>query len=249
MREKHYYIKNNNFVKSFVAGVVCDLHTTAPDKAIAALRRVKPNIIFAPGDIFESLEFCETPTHAYGVRLLEAAAQIAPTYMSLGNHEIGGVKSWSKKWENLSIEKKIAAVNLEKIKKTGTILLDDEFILKNGVAIGGLTSGLINPGQEPNLGFLDRFEAAHAPKILLCHHPEYINTCLAGRKIDLILAGHAHGGQWQIFGRGVFAPGQGIFPKYTRGVHENRLVISTGLQIGGIPRFFNPTEIGFVHMN
>ena len=68
---------------------------------------------------------------------------------------------------------------------------------------------------------------------------------LKERGIDLLLSGHAHGGQFQFFGQGVFAPGQGIFPKYTTGVHDGRFVISRGLcnTAKPIPRLFNPTEL------
>ena len=59
-----------------------------------------------------------------------------------------------------------------------------------------------------------------------------------------MVSGHAHGGQWRIFGRGVFAPGQGLFPKYTSGIHDGRLVISRGLKKSGtIPRIFNSPEL------
>ena len=56
--------------------------------------------------------------------------------------------------------------------------------------------------------------------------------------------GHAHGGQWRIAGRGIFAPGQGLFPKLTSGIHDN-LVISRGLSNTGniVPRINNPAEI------
>ena len=68
--------------------------------------------------------------------------------------------------------------------------------------------------------------------------------------IDLFVAGHAHGGQWRLFGRGVFAPDQGLFPKYTSGVHEGRLVISRGLSntVTPIPRLFNSRELVVVEV-
>ena len=94
--------------------------------------------------------------------------------------------------------------------------------------------------------WLDDFEKEEGYKILLSHHPEYYKKYLKKRNIDLIVSGHAHGGQWRFFGRGVFAPGQGIFPKYTYGVHDGRFVISTGLERGGLPRFFNPIEVVFI---
>ena len=128
------------------------------------------------------------------------------------------------------------------------ILLEDCFVLKDGMAIGGLSSGLSRDEHIPRLDWLDELCRAEAPRILLCHHPEYYAEYLHDLPLDLIVSGHAHGGQWRIFGRGVFAPGQGIFPKYTKGVHDGRLVISTGLKKSHrLPRIFNPPEVVFVH--
>ena len=82
------------------------------------------------------------------------------------------------------------------------------------------------------------------PKVLICHHPEYYPKYLKDMPIDIIVSGHAHGGQWRFFGRGVFAPGQGLFPKYTSGVYDGRLVVSRGLKKTIIPpRIFNPREV------
>ncbi len=80
----------------------------------------------------------------------------------------------------------------------------------------------------------------------------------------LIVAGHAHGGQWQIFGRGLFAPGQGLLPRYTHGVYVGRrhisaaepqplsaptLMVSRGAQNSvGLPRIMNPTELLVIEM-
>jgi predicted MPP superfamily phosphohydrolase len=63
-----------------------------------------------------------------------------------------------------------------------------------------------------------------------------------------MLSGHAHGGQIRLFNRGLFAPGQGWWPKWTKGVYDHCLVVSTGLSntASPIPRLFNPTEIVYV---
>ena len=62
--------------------------------------------------------------------------------------------------------------------------------------------------------------------------------------IDMTISGHAHGGQWRIFGRGLYAPGQGFFPKYTSGLIEDRFIVSRGLANNALlPRFFNPREL------
>ena len=87
------------------------------------------------------------------------------------------------------------------------------------------------------------------PGQLLCHHPEYWPRYVRDLPVDLTLSGHAHGGQIRLFGQGLFAPGQGLFPRYTSGVHEGRLVISRGLaNTTRIPRLFNPTELVCVHL-
>jgi len=94
------------------------------------------------------------------------------------------------------------------------------------------------------LKWLERFSAMKGYKILLCHHPEYYKRFVKGKDIDLILAGHAHGGQIRLFGKGLFAPGQGLFPKYTSGVYDGRLLVSRGIaNMVKIPRLFNKGEV------
>lgn len=91
------------------------------------------------------------------------------------------------------------------------------------------------------------YESLPGYRILLCHHPEYYPRYLMGRKIDLILSGHAHGGQWRIGQQGIYAPGQGLLPRLTSGVVDRKLVISRGLfNRAMIPRVNNPTEIVYV---
>ena len=116
--------------------------------------------------------------------------------------------------------------------------------------MGGMRSGLLNPGRMPDLDWLDGFCRTPGYRILLCHQPEYFDRYLRDYPIDLFVAGHAHGGQWRLFGRGVFAPDQGLFPKYTSGVHEGRLVISRGLSntVTPIPRLFNSRELVVVEV-
>lgn len=68
--------------------------------------------------------------------------------------------------------------------------------------------------------------------ILLSHRPELFNV-YAAHSIDLILSGHAHGGQVRLpFVGGLVAPNQGLFPKYDEGIYEigpSKMVVSRGL--------------------
>ncbi|WP_240842907.1 metallophosphoesterase [Acidaminobacter sp. JC074] len=85
-------------------------------------------------------------------------------------------------------------------------------------------------------------------KIVLYHRPESFDQFEA----DLILSGHAHGGQIRLFGKGLFSPGQGFMPEYTSGCHDledKKLIISRGLGNSLFPfRIFNQPEIVVIHI-
>lgn len=246
MKKTVYEINRGRFLKPQCFAVVSDLHGKEPSEVIAMLEAERPDYILMPGDIFELLDGADSEKYRNGMKLMREASSIAPVFYSMGNHEDGGVRSWSRAWKNRVKKREYNERAMSEIKQSGVTVLADGFLLKDGMAFGGLLSGIINEGGEPELSWLDGFCSVDAPKVLLCHHPEYYEKYLKDKDIDLIVSGHAHGGQWRFFGRGVFAPGQGIFPKYTYGVHDGRLVISTGLKTGKIPRFFNPPEVVFV---
>ena len=85
--------------------------------------------------------------------------------------------------------------------------------------------------------------------LLLAHRPEEIEAYLE-YPFDLVVSGHAHGGQWRIPGilNGLIAPNQGLFPKYAGGRYdlENAtLIVSRGLarESTRVPRIFNRPEV------
>jgi predicted MPP superfamily phosphohydrolase len=249
MKERHVTLSGGRFAKQYTMAVVSDLHGGDPREALASLDREHPDYILVPGDLFERLDGAMDTCHEHALRLLREAAQIAPTFYSTGNHEDGGVHSWSPGWRIKVRDREYHEKDLEQIRACGVTLLLDDFVMRDGIAFGGLCSGLINEGRAPSVGWLQELCRVDAPRVLLCHHPEYYEPYLKDLPLDLIVSGHAHGGQWRFFGRGVFAPGQGLFPKYTYGVHDGRFVISTGLKKAGwIPRFGNPTEIVYIHL-
>ena len=245
MKLTEYRIKNKKFPGKYVFALISDLHGDDPEEIIEILKNISPDFILAPGDIFEPLDGSQDKVNEAGFRLLSSCAEIAPTFFSPGNHEVGGTRSWSLKWKfPVGRGKNYSSENIARLAETGVTFLDDTFVVRDGFAFGGLGSGLINAGGKPELNHLSDFCRCDHPKILLCHHPEYYEKYLRDYDIDLIVSGHAHGGQWRFFGRGVFAPGQGIFPKYTSGVHDGKLVISRGLKKSRrIPRIFNPPEV------
>lgn len=231
----------------FRAAVVADLHDAPYQPLLPLLREIRPDMIFLPGDLTENLTQDKiAPDGRPGLAFLTEAASIAPTFYAWGNHETGAGHINLKRLEREPIPQRPVLLNwIRRIRDSGALLLDETYTTYHGLVLGGMRSGLLEPGRKPNCDWLDGFCAAPGYHILLCHHPEYFDRYLRDLPIDLFVSGHAHGGQWRIFGRGVFAPDQGLFPKYTGGVHEGRLVISRGVTntVSPIPRLFNPREI------
>lgn len=228
----HYHTAGRGLRRALRIAVAADLHNRADLSLAACLRRLHPDLLMLPGDFLHS----RTETEA-AFAFLRTCAALCPTFCSVGNHE-----------------RMAALPNLEAaVRSTGAELLDDRCTFRNGLLIGGLSSGWATGEAQsnraktppPNLSFLREFAERGGCRLLLCHHPEYYEPYLRKTNIPLIVSGHAHGGQWELFGRGVFAPGQGLFPRYTAGCYEGRLYVSRGLCNTHplIPRFGNPCEL------
>ncbi len=248
MKNTRYILKHTGLPAGMRIAVLADLHEEPAQPVLARLKAGKPDLILMPGDIFERLDGRHEEQNGSGYRLMRGAAKLAPVFYSPGNHENGGVRSWSPKWRHgVGIKEYYAPECLQRIRNSGAVFLNNRYVVRGGIAFGGLSSGLIRYDMRPDVVWLEEFCRVDAPRVLLCHHPEYYEPYLKDLPIDLIVSGHAHGGQWRFFGRGVFAPGQGLFPKYTSGVHDGRFVISTGMKSGRkIPRLFNEPEIVWI---
>lgn len=181
--------------------------------------------VLIPGDLVDRHR--RDNRNAY--RFLEEVPEIVPVFYSPGNHEI--------KFRD-------AKAYLEQIRQSKVTLLQDQSCVFRGIRIGGLSSTIKKP---PDTEFLDRFENEEGFRLLMCHHPEVYRDYVRGRNIDFTVCGHAHGGQIQLLGRGLYAPGQGLFPKLTHGLHdEGRMMISRGMTNAvkpHVPRINNPCEL------
>ncbi|MCI8574744.1 MAG: metallophosphoesterase, partial [Oscillibacter sp.] len=85
--------------------------------------------------------------------------------------------------------------------------------------------------------------------VLIAHRPERF-AFYQRYPFDLIVCGHAHGGQWRIPGllNGLYAPGQGLFPSHAGGRYDfdgGTLLVSRGLarESTRVPRIFNRPEL------
>ena len=202
--------------------VAADLHSDAFDDVLEEFSRC--DAVLIPGDLVDR----HRKNNENALRFLRTVPEIVPVFYSIGNHE----RKFRHREEYM-----------RKVAESKATLLDNESVLFHGVRIGGLSS----TAGIPDEAFLDRFEKEDGYRLLLCHHPEKYRDYVAGRDIDLTLCGHAHGGQIQICGRGLYAPGQGLFPKLTHGLHDGgKMLISRGMTNGAkprIPRICNPCEL------
>ena len=268
--------------KSFTIALVADLHNASPEQVLESLRQRSPSMIIIAGDIVYGTQL-DKQGYNYdasksmldffpnAVSFIEQVNSIAPAFFSYGNHEwlltkadvdriksagitildntwleynglfIGGLSSpdVSKYWR---FQDKYRAEHPENTR--GNIKTEYH------------KSASFEWRKTPEYEWLDEYEAQKGYKILVCHHPEHWalrESMLVNRNIDLVLSGHAHGGQIRICGQGLYASDQGLLPKYTDGIHEGKygkMIISRGLSNPTIvPRLFNPPEIVYIDLH
>ena len=252
MRLTRYTLSLPRVPRPMTVALVADLHDASGQKALAALRAEPIDLIAVAGDLTQRLDLPSGANggvdgridHENAFSFLREAAAIAPTCYAPGNHEMG-----SRAGEGGDMTSPTARENLAQIERMGVSYSAGELTRPmEGVTVGGMESAYYHGNHPPSLEIVDRLEREEGLRILLCHHPEYY-PALRDRQIDLILSGHAHGGQIRLMGRGLYAPGQGLLPRYTRGVYDGHLVVSAGLtNTVPIPRIGNPTELVLLHL-
>lgn len=249
MKIAKYNIYTEKNISDLKVACVSDLHAHPCQKVLKALNIISPDIILLAGDIMEiPIDYMEQ-RNENAMYFLEQAAKIAPCFYCFGNHEI--YYSHAKDGYSRNPDPQMLSSYKERISDMGICILNDKYTTFKGstVYIGGLVCGYDKDPSfglnTPNINFLKEYGSISGFKILICHYPHYYIEHLKSTDFDLIVSGHAHGGQWRIFGHGIYAPHQGIFPKYTSGIYDNRFIISKGASNNSkpIPRFFNPTEV------
>ena len=146
------------------------------------------------------------------------------------------------------IKDKLRDTLFEGLADLGVILvMDYDEIIKKGDSKISL-AGYFSEDKEM-IEFLSDFDGY---RILMSHYPEDIEYFKKG-KYDLVLTGHAHGGQISLpLIGGLYAPGQGLFPKYDGGIYsegELDLVVNRGIGNSTFPmRFNNPPEVILIEL-
>lgn len=223
----------DNF-NGFTIVQVSDLHNASFGNRQADLlediKSASPDIIAVTGDLIDS----NRTDLAKAMEFINGAIKIAPVYYVTGNHE-----ARSHRYGELR----------RQMIEAGVTILDDESIpVKRDTDVIHLLG--VN---DPNVADPDNMTGNARQMdeklktivsndkdymVLLSHRPELFGAYLKN-DIDLILSGHAHGGQVRLpFIGGLVAPDQGLFPKYSQGLYERKntkMVVSRGLGNSIIP--------------
>ena len=226
MRKATYYeFHTGKLTKPLTLAVVSDLHNEPYEDIFPLIDGA--DMLLVPGDISDRYR----QQYDRGVAFLADAAKRLPTFYSLGNHE-----ARQEKYHKLR----------QALNQTGAQILVNRHVRFGELVIGGWYDPTVV--KEPER--LSAMEREDGVKVLLCHKPEEYMKRMQKRNFDLVVAGHAHGGQIRFFGQGVLAPGQGLLPRYTKGLYGGKMIVSAGAgNPARMPRWGNPCEVLLIHLD
>lgn len=213
---------------------ISDLHNAQMGKdnqtLLAMLRQAKPDMIAITGDLIDS----RRTDIQVALDFVAEAVKIAPCYYVNGNHE-------SRIAQYADLREGLIALGV-------TVLEDSRAVIeRNGqtISVLGVNDPAFSGDMAPRLQQLT--EGHNGYTLLLSHRPELFDAYVQNG-VDLVLAGHAHGGQFRLpFVDGLIAPHQGFFPKYDAGLYtqaDTAMLVSRGIGNSLFPlRFNNRPEV------
>ena len=214
---------------------ISDLHNhrfgAGQSRLLEAAAGLGPDLVVITGDVVD----CHRTDLAPTLALVRGLAALAPVSSVSGTHD--GLLS-SQAWGEL----------LAGLEEAGAVILENRTTSirsgEGGFTLLGLSDKNLTDGT---LGELMGGVPAGELAVLLAHQPQHWDR-YAAAGADLVFSGHAHGGQVRLpLAGGLYAPGQGVLPALTEGVHTaggSALVISRGLGNSTFPlRLFNRPEV------
>ena len=208
---------------------ISDFHNSVlGGRVVGVVKKEKPDVIVVTGDLIDA----NHPDENRALELLKSLKAIAPVYAVSGNHEAAYSTEFSQKCD--MIQNDVITVRSD-VDLIGTN--DPACIEADGADSVGKIKYMIDSLPDPD---------ASKFSILLSHRPEAMEI-YAEKGYDLVFAGHAHGGQIRVFGQGLIAPDQGLFPKYDAGIFKKKkttMIVSRGIGNSILPiRINNCPEI------
>lgn len=239
---------SNPELSGFTIVQISDLHNEEFGKnqqnLLKKVAECNPDLIAITGDFID----CRNPNVDIAMEFIEGAVDIADVYYVPGNHE-----RWAyEEYKELCQRMEEAGVHLIEGKQE-TIAYKDAKLICMGVEDPDFYDAAEAYAKETlTKEAIAEFEYTEEFALLLSHRPELFDIYTEA-KLDLVLTGHAHGGQFRLpFIGGLVAPNQGLFPKYDSGMfveNDTHMIVSRGIGNSIIPiRFNNPPEIVVVKL-
>lgn len=224
--------------------VVTDFHSSDnADDVVAMVASCAPDAVLLVGDLFDD-DTQNRPTERTLSLMRQLSAQY-PCYYVSGNHE-----AWTGEMDALYQQTEDAGVTVLRM-SSGVLAVRGQRIALCGVPdpYEMVFSGAPDTEEQLRQALEDVDSADFT--VLLAHRPELLAK-YAQFPLDLVVSGHAHGGQVRIPGvlNGLYAPNQGWFPKLAGGAYTQdgtTLIVSRGLAVRTrLPRIFNRPEVVLV---
>ena len=225
---------------------VSDLHNAEfgdrNQRLLEMLREAEPDMIAITGDLIDSRK----TNIAVALAFAEEAVKFAPCYYVSGNHE-----ARVSEYQDLKTGLEAAGVTVLDDAQV-KIEVSGESITVIGVNDPSFHADYLTSDAAVMDRKLSELSEDAGFAILLSHRPELFDTYVA-HDMDLILTGHAHGGQFRLpLIGGLIAPNQGLFPKYDDGLYSEgntNMIVSRGLGNSIIPfRFNNRPEVVLIEL-
>lgn len=246
LEQNRYTIKSSKLPEAFSGyriAHISDLHNVEMGKnnaeLLAMLREAAPDLIAITGDLIDS----RSTDIDLALQFAGDAMQIAPCYYVTGNHE-ARISEYAELRSGLEAAGVVVLENARmEIEREG------ESIALIGVADPSFqTDYLFGDAQTVMEQHLQQLAGEEDEfTVLLSHRPELFEI-YAESHMDLVLSGHAHGGQFRMpFIGGLVAPNQGFFPEYDAGLYTKNgtnMLVSRGIGNSIIPiRLNNRPEV------
>ena len=224
--------------------VVTDFHSSDnADDVVEMLASCAPDAVLLVGDLFDD-DTANRPTERTLSLMRQLSAQY-PCYYVSGNHE-----AWTGEMDALYQQTEEAGVTVLRM-SSGVLTVRGQRIALCGIPdpYEMVFSGAPDTEEQIRQALEDVDSADFT--VLLAHRPELLAK-YAQFPLDLVVSGHAHGGQVRIPGvlNGLYAPNQGWFPKLAGGAYTQdgtTLIVSRGLAVRTrLPRIFNRPEVVLV---
>lgn len=247
----NYSITNNNFpveFNNYKIVQISDFHNTKSKRLakdlVKEIKNQKPDIIVLTGDLIDA-----NKEHMdISIDFIKEINNTAPIYFVTGNHE-ASINDYSE------LKNKLEENNV-------TILDNESQVIKkksSEINIIGISDPTMKHSHYETDENIIEFELDSIDynkdnyTILLSHRPELFEIYV-DNDINLVLTGHAHGGQIRIpFIGGLIAPNQGLFPKYTNGKIEQddtTMIVSRGIGNSILPfRINNRPELVLITLS